>query len=327
MSTKTKAYLSGFCNPANPTDSHARCDDHPRADGVACTCFCHWETTVTVTETNPADLVGTPGFHDGIPEADYHGHRGSLSVTGAKLLLKAPALFKYRQDNPEHRDVFDFGKAAHAKVLGVGAEIAVHEYDTDKVKSPKATTAWKAEQAEARERDAVLLLPEEYARICEMAAALEQIPLVQELMKDGRPEVSAFCVDEETGVLRRSRFDILDDLIVDYKTAASAEPGAFARSAATYGYHLQHAWYEQIALDLGFQVRGFLFVAQEKTAPYLTSVIELTADAVARGAELNQRALQIFRDCTEAGVWPGYSSDITSVDIPRWAYTDQEFTS
>ena len=29
-----------------------------------------------------------------------------------------------------------------------GSEIVVHEYDTDKVKSPKATNAWKAEQAE-----------------------------------------------------------------------------------------------------------------------------------------------------------------------------------
>lgn len=267
------------------------------------------------------------GIHDGVPEDEYHRHPTSLSVSGAKLLLKAPALFKYRQQNPEFKDVFDFGSAAHAKVLGVGAETVVHEYDADKVKSPKSTNAWKAQQAEVRERGAVLLLPEEYGRICEMAAALEQIPLVRALMKDGRPEVSAFCVDEPTGVMRRSRFDILDDLIVDYKTAVSAEPGAFARSAATYGYHLQAAWYEQIALDLGQKVRGFLFVAQEKTAPYLTSVIELTPDAVARGAELNQRALQIFRDCTEAGIWPGYSSGITSVDIPRWAYTDQEFES
>lgn len=281
---------------------------------------------MTIT-ADPASLIGQPGFHDNIPEADYHGHRESLSVSGAKLLLKAPALFKYRQDNPEFKDVFDFGSAAHAKVLGIGADIVVHEFDAAKVKSPKSTNAWKEQQAEARERGAVLLLPEEYARICEMAAALERIPLVRQLMKDGRPEVSAYCLDEATGVMRRSRFDILDDLIVDYKTTISAEPGAFARSAATYGYPQQAAWYEQIALDLGMAVRGFLFVAQEKTAPYLTSVIELTPDAVARGAELNQRALQIFRDCTEANVWPGYSSGVVAVDVPRYYYMDQELAS
>ncbi len=32
--------------------------------------------------------------------ADYHADRKSLSVSGAKVLLKAPALFRWQHDNP-----------------------------------------------------------------------------------------------------------------------------------------------------------------------------------------------------------------------------------
>jgi hypothetical protein len=75
------------------------------------------------------------GFHDDIPEAEYHAHQGSLSVSGAKVLLKAPALFKWQQDHPVHKDVFDFGSAAHALVLGVGAPLHVVHADSWRTKA------------------------------------------------------------------------------------------------------------------------------------------------------------------------------------------------
>lgn len=259
------------------------------------------------------------GIHDGVPEAEYHSHPTSLSVSGAKLMLKAPALFKYRQTHPEHRDVFDFGSAAHATVLGVGAEIIVVDAEDWRTK-----VAREAKEA-ARAAGKAPLLKADYQRVLDMAAELEKVPLVKQLMKDGRPEVSAFCEDERTGVMRRSRFDLLDDLVIDYKTAVSAERNTFGRSAATYGYHQQAAWYEEIALDLGQKVRGFLFVVQEKTPPYLCNVIELVPSAVARGAELNRRALERYRDCVAADSWPGYFIDgIQTADIPYYAYNDQE---
>ena len=43
------------------------------------------------------------GFHEAIPEAEYHADRDSLSVSGAKTLLKAPAIFRHQQDHPVHK--------------------------------------------------------------------------------------------------------------------------------------------------------------------------------------------------------------------------------
>lgn len=262
----------------------------------------------------------TPGIYPSLDEATYHAHPSSLSVTGAKTLLKAPALFKWQQDHPVHKDVFDVGSAAHKMVLEAGPELVVVDADSWRTK------AAKDEQQAARDAGKVPILFADYQRVDNMAAALRRHPLASALLSDGDPEVSAFAMHEPTGVLRRARFDyIRDDLLVDFKTAACANPSEFRNSAARYGYHQQAAWYTDVAEALGIEVRAFVFVIQEKDPPYLCEVVELTPSAAERGRELNTRALERFRDCTESGVWPGYTPGyVTPIDLPKWAYYDQE---
>jgi hypothetical protein len=89
---------------------------------------------------------------------------------------------------------------------------------------------------------------------------------------------------------------------------------------------MQAAWYLDLARDLGHPAEAFAFIVQEKTAPYLVSVVELDRAAVDRGRELNQRALERFRDCRDADLWPGYIQDDTfvTVPLPRWAHYDND---
>lgn len=63
------------------------------------------------------------GVYAGIPDAEYHGAQWALSSSGARYLLRAPALFVARMERPRTSKAFDLGRAVHAKVLGVGAEI------------------------------------------------------------------------------------------------------------------------------------------------------------------------------------------------------------
>lgn len=268
----------------------------------------------------------TPGFYLDVPEADYHADRGSLSVSGAKLLLRCPELFRWQQDNPVYKDEFDFGTAAHKAVLGIGPEIIVHDYDPTKVKSPKSTNAWKEAQAAARAQGAVLLLPDEQAAVTAMADRLSTHDVAMRLLSDGEPEVSAYAHDEATGVLRRGRVDWLGSTIVtDYKSAATVEPGSFAKAVANFGYHMQAAWYLDLTRDLGHPAEAFAFIAQEKTAPYLVEVYELDDAAISRGRDLNRRGLERFRDCTESGIWPGYTGrQFTTLSLPKWAHYDND---
>lgn len=268
--------------------------------------------------------MNAPGFHDDIPEAQYHADRESLSVSGAKVLLKAPALFRWQQDHPVHKDVFDFGSAAHALVLGVGAPLCVIDAPDWRGKEAKAL------RDAAREQGQTPLLKADHLRVLAMADALSSHRLATRLLSEGRPEVSAYAPDGATGVMRRGRFDWLGSTILtDYKTAASSEPNAFVKAAANFGYHMQAAWYTDLARDLGHPADAFAFIVQEKEAPYLVTVIELPAELVEVGRDRNRRALERFRDCTESGIWPGYIPDdqFATPSAPRWALYDQEYAS
>ena len=256
-----------------------------------------------------------PGFYPDIPEAEYHSDRDSLSVSGAKVLLKAPALFRWQQDNPVHKDVFDFGSAAHALVLGAGMESIYVAPFAD----------WKTKAAQAMGLSPIL--PSDWLKVCDMADVLSSHRLATRLLSEGQPEVSAYALDEATGVVRRGRFDWLGaEILTDYKTAISSEPTAFVKAAANFGYHMQAAWYADLAADLDHPSAAFAFIVQEKEAPYIVTVIELPPELVDIGRARNCRALERFRDCTETGLWPGYVPDDTFAQpaAPRWALYDQE---
>jgi hypothetical protein len=264
------------------------------------------------------------GFHSNIDEVAYHTHTGSLSVSGAKTLLKAPALYRYQRDNPEFKGVFEFGSAAHALVLGKGIEyIYVAPFDS------WATKAAQLERKLAREDGMSPILPSDWLVVCDMAEELSKHRKAMELLADGEAEVSAFALDEPTGVMRRARFDHLGNgsgLLTDYKTAKSSQPRAWVRTAADYGYHMQHAWYLDLARDLGHPARGFVFIVQEKDPPYIVTVIELPPDLIDVGRDRNRVALQRFRDCTEVDLWPGYVPDdqIATAAAPPWVYYTEE---
>jgi hypothetical protein len=251
-------------------------------------------------------------------------------VSGAKKLLppSCPAIFDYqRTHEPESTKTLDVGSAAHQLVLGAGAEIVVVEADDWR------TNKAKGERAEAYLRGAIPLLRKDYEPVVAMASALRQHPVAAALLcqDGGLPEASAFFRDAETGVMRRCRYDVLPPhsdnsrlIIPDYKTAVSANPERFARAAMEYGYHQQDAWYVDAAaaLDLANDP-VFLFVVQEKTAPYLVSVVQLDAMAVRIGRHLNRRAIDLYAECNRTGIWPGHADDVAHVSLP--SYYERQF--
>ena len=278
-------------------------------------------------------VVTEPGLYD-MPDDVYHRDPvpgGSLSSTGARKLLppSCPALYKHWRDQGQPpKKAFDVGHAAHKEVLGVGLDIEV---------VPGAawnTNAAKAKVKEIRERGGVPLKQVEYDQVKAMAAALRAHPLAGKLLNPaaGVAEQAGFWQDPETGVWCRVKFDFLRihatrlRVIVDYKSAASAEPGHFRRSIHNFGYFQQDAWYEDGAEALGIDVDGFLFVTQEKEPPYLVTVFQLDPEDLAAGRARNRLALETYRRCTETGYWPAYSDDVVQISRPAWAnYTEETF--
>lgn len=261
------------------------------------------------------------GLVDGFPEEEYH-RNPALSASGAKRLLapSCPALFKHAQENgQEHRQAFDIGHAAHKAVLGVGADLEV--IDAGDWKTKAARDARDAAYAAGK----VPLLASEAEQVDAMAAAVLAHPQAAVLLAEGKPEQSAFWTDWTTGVDRRARLDWLTvhdngtATMVDLKTTASAEPGAFAKSVFAYGYDIQQQYYIDAVRSLGLADRvRFVFVAVEKAAPHLVGVYELDARAEAIGRQRVDEALAVYARCTESGVWPSYAEGVRLIGPPPW---------
>lgn len=263
------------------------------------------------------------GFYPDVPEADYHADRDSLSVSGAKVILRSPALFRWQQDNPVVKDTFDVGTAAHRLVLGVGAPIRVIDADSWRTK------AAQAERDEARAAGETPLLAADYATVQAMADRLSEHRLAMRLLSHGRPEVSAYAVDEDTGVMRRCRFDWLGDAVLtDYKTAHTVDPRDLAGrwgAVKKWAYDMQAAWYLDLARDLGHPAELFAFIFQAKTPPYSVTVARVPDADLADARAANAEALQRFRDCRDSGLWPDYLPDDTCavLDLERPHYEEE----
>jgi hypothetical protein len=279
-----------------------------------------------------------PGVYT-IPEDAYHADPvpgRSLSSSGAKKLLppSCPAKFKYDRDHGQApKQAFDFGHAAHAKVLGVGAPVViVQKTAKDGTKSDADDYRTKSAQEhcdEIRASGATPLLASEKAQVDGMAAALAEHPVASALFdpEHGTPEQSLFWDDLRFDVMRRCRLDWLPVprngrlILADYKSTVSAEPRSFAKSMANYGYAMQAGWNLDlaIALGLGDESSAFLFVAQEKTPPYVVSVFEPDSDALRLGRRRNDQALEVYAECTAHDHWPGYVEDVALLSLPAWA--------
>jgi hypothetical protein len=270
--------------------------------------------------TIPSEITESLVILD-LPDTTYHGHAGSLSASGAKLLAPpaaCPAKFRWLQDNPETKRVYDFGHAAHRLVLGKGADLEVLPYD-----SMRSGAAKEAEAA-ARTAGKVPILANEYERAKEVAAAVQRDPLAAEVFSDGEAEVSLFWPDEETGVIRRARFDWLKHpvdgkrrVIGDLKTTRSAEPATFGRSAADFGYAISAANYVDGAIACGLADDPlFVFVAAEKEAPFVVSTFYATEDVIELGRALMRSALRTYAECLAADKWPGYIDGPAPLELP-----------
>lgn len=165
------------------------------------------------------------GLHEDLSNEAYHADKTSLSSSGARKLLppSCPAKFRYEQDNPQPPSkTFDYGNAAHKKVLGNGPELVIIEHDTWNTKDAKAAVA------EARARGAIPLKQHEMDMVDAMADAIRKHPLAAALLDPayGAPEQSGFWIDGPTGIRRRVRFDWLPSIqggrliIPDYKGLA-----------------------------------------------------------------------------------------------------------
>lgn len=267
-------------------------------------------------------------------DATYHAdpvEGGSLSSTGAKRILDSPARYQWELTHRVEKVAFDVGHAVHALVLGIGMGVEVVQV-TAKDGTTSDADSYRTASAQGH-RDAIYaagvnvpMLRKDLAPIEAMANAVLTHELAGPLFeKPGQPEASVFGVDPESGVWLRARPDFLPDKghmrteVVDLKTARSADPRQFNRSAADFGYDIQRALYTHtLTLARDDEDPAFVFVVVETEAPHLVSVVELDDEFTAIGRSRMRRAIDTYKACRDADEWPGYEPVVHLLDAPRW---------
>lgn len=247
------------------------------------------------------------GLIDGMSNAEYHASEG-LSSTGAKALITCPAEYRHQQNNPEHKDAYDFGTAVHELVLGRGDGIDVIEQSTWRTKT--ATEAREKSRAAGR----VPILSADYEDAESIAQSVLRHPEIGLMFSRGVAEQSVFATDPESGITMRCRPDWLTEKIdgtpvcIDLKTTAyGTHPhdllGRYG-AIAKFGYHQSAAWYLDTLALAGVEGAQFLLLFVSKRSLHEPRVVLLDDPTLDEGRRLNRQALTTYAECTETGEWP-----------------------
>ena len=259
---------------------------------------------------------------------EYHGSEG-ISKTGLDRIRRSPFMYHALHINPARPAPKDKagqleGALAHCAILEPA------EFDKRYVIGPdvnRNTKAWKEFLESAGDR--IAIKPDQYEAAMRQAESVRKLRDIAEALAAGKPEVSAYWTDPATNVLCRCRPDWVHDygaagvILLDVKTYSDASPEEFRRQIARKRYHVQDAFYSDgFRIASGRPVLGFIFVAVETDYPYAASAVMLDERSQHQGRVEYQQDLQVYAQCVASNQWPGYSSGITPVSLPAWAFTE-----
>ena len=258
-------------------------------------------------------------------EAEYRQKDG-ISRSELWRMMESPEKFHYYMSHPTPPSpALTFGAATHKMLLE--PESFCDAYAVTPPDIDRRTKAGKEQYAFWLERvgDREIISNDDYELLLEMTLAAREIGFVNKLL-NGEKEVPLFWTDDLTGEPCKARLDCLTTvggkpIIVDYKTTTDASTDGFMRSAIKYGYDFQASMYcEAYKANYG-TVPTFVFIVQEKTAPYAVNILQADDVLIKRGYDIFRQLIGTYHDCKKSGNWWGYLGPynvINNLALPAW---------
>lgn len=257
---------------------------------------------------------------------DYHAMDG-LSKSKMDKIAISPAHYKASLEEPEKQtEALIFGSLFHTMVLE--PEKIESEYAIEPVVN-KRTNEGKAILQEFYEQNAekTIITQEQLETAKIMRDKIMENKIAKKLLKSkGECEISLFWNDEKTGTLLKARPDkIVDDIIIDLKTAVSASPNSFYKKAYDYAYHRQSAHFmEAYRKCYNKEPAGFIFIVIEKEPPYAVCVYKASKEFIEKGEQEVRKLIDIYAECEKTNTWNGYPEKIYELNLPAWAYNEED---
>ena len=261
-------------------------------------------------------------LRDGISNEAYHSDPALGRSVADRLLTSCPAKVKHDMENPQpSTSALTIGSMVHCATLEpdkLDSEFGCKPAEIDGNSS--RTNAYK--EAFARMQDEnpgkKWLPPSDYNMCLEVAASAREHPLMQELLyhADTKIEHTGFFELEGASCkVRPDLFNASSGIVADLKTTQDASPRGFAKSVRQFGYAFQAAWYMTALRVMGEKPKKFVFLVVEKSAPYVTACYTLNQSDIDREIPRVHEACKLWAKCVKEDVWPGYSDDITTLNL------------
>ena len=207
------------------------------------------------------------------------------------LIKKDVRTYKMMRDNPHLRTEtlpMIFGRAYHVAML------EPNEF-MQKVKvfnSSTRTTKGYKEFKSSNPNTPTIILQKEYDKIMRMQDVLFSHNEVKDLLQsNGEREIANAWQDDDTDVFCKGKADYRNGkTLIDLKTTGDGSHWGFSNSCKKYGYDRQASFY----MD-GFDCDEFIFITQEKEAPYNVSIFYAGDDFVNRGRYEYKNLLDTYR--------------------------------
>jgi hypothetical protein len=279
------------------------------------------------------------GMYFDIDNDVYHADRTTVSKSWLDRVAKSPLHLRQYLDTPTEKTL--------ALITGSAVDCLVFEPEKfdelfiqgpfdDKGNPHKKNTkvgkeAWLKANEDAKESGKTIIechLTDHWTAIHEMADAILGNGLMAEILQDGVGQVTFISQDPVTGMRRKCKTDNYhkaSNSVCDLKTAVSASPFEFARSIASYRYHVQDAYYSDIIADVVGSMPRFMFAVLEKPPKDvkpdsgMMAFYELTQAEKDAGRDTWQSDMAAIAFAMDTGEWSGYADTVISIERPQWA--------
>lgn len=247
---------------------------------------------------------------EAIPAEDYFS-RPALNASALKAFAKVPALAHVSR---EETAAMVLGSLVHCAILEPDELDTRYQATTV---DRRGTKAWDEAVVAAEGRELVKLTDMDQAH--RMRDAVWANPTARELLTDATTEQSAFWTDETTGLPCKARADAVNTrlhALIDVKTTIDASARGFAMQFSKLGYGIQDVHYRNGWQAHGHDIETMVFIAVEKTNPYLVALYELGGDQLNAYADKYASLIWQYKQCHDTGHFPGYDLAIQPLELP-----------
>lgn len=256
-------------------------------------------------------------------ETEYRGIDAENFST-VKEMRKSPAHYWWRRNHPrEDTTGLKQGRANHTLIFQPdrwGEEYVTYPGETRRGK------AW--DEFEAAHEGKTILKANEVEECRSLVDAVLHHPLVSEFLAAGKAEEVLTWTDRLSGLTCKGRLDFRSTArpaILDLKGVPSVNPRILGAHAARQFWHGQAALYQDAAEANGHGHLPVYILAVEIEPPHDIGVFEVTEDSAMYAAREELRELMArIRECRERAEWPGRFEGIQPLELPGWAFPEDE---